>query len=229
MASVELTAEELLGPLNDVEKKNAPRRLFVVGDRSLLASGARVSVVGSRRASARGLAMARGLAEALVPRGVVVISGLAGGIDTATHEATIGAGGRTIAVIGTSLDEYFPAANRTLQDRIAREHLLISQFEPGTPIRRGNFPMRNRTMALISDATVIVEAGERSGSLHQGWEALRLGRPLFIMDSLFSNYQLSWPQEMGRYGAQVLPATNLDILFEFLPVRTRGDAATFAF
>lgn len=225
----ELNPQELLGPLNEVEKKNAPRRLFVAGDRTLLHAGPRVSIVGSRKASDRGLADGRALAESLARRGAIVVSGLAEGIDTVAHEGAIAAGGRTIAVLGTPLDEYFPAKNRALQERIVREHLAVSQFAPGVPSQRGNFPMRNRTMALLSDATVIIEAGEKSGSLHQGWEALRLGRPLFLFESLLRGSSLSWPVEMERYGAQAFTPDNMDLLFELLPERSRGEASELAF
>lgn len=225
----ELTPERLLGPLNEVEKKNAPPRLFVAGDRSLLKDGPRVSIVGSRKASPGGLARARALAQTLVRRGAVVVSGLADGIDTAAHEGAIAGGGRTVAVLGTPLTECFPAKNRSLQQRIMRDHLAVSQFAPGVPPRPGNFPMRNRTMALLSDATVIVEAGEKSGSLHQGWEALRLGRPLFLAESLLRDPSLSWPSEMARYGAQPLHSgDDLEEMFDLLPEGARGEAAELA-
>jgi DNA processing protein len=224
-----LTPEELLGPLNEVEKKNAPKSLFIAGDGSVLQSGPRVSIVGSRKATPAGLASAHQLSESLVARGAVVVSGLAEGIDTAAHEGAMSSGGRTIGVLGTPLDEFFPAKNRGLQERIMREHLAVSQFAPGVPSRPGNFPMRNRTMALLSDATVIVEAGEKSGSLQQGWEALRLGRSLFLMDSLLRDPTLSWAREMEGYGAQALVLENLELLFELLPERARGEASQLAF
>lgn len=85
--------------------------------------------------------------------------------------------------------------------------------------------MRNRTMALLSDATVIVEAGEESGTLHQGWEALRLGRPLFLMESILSK-GLKWPDEMRHYGAEILSRENLDLLFELLPEGSRDERAS---
>ena len=229
MGFEEFEAEGLLGRLNDVEKKNAPRRLFVAGDLSLLHGGPRVSIVGSRKSSPEGLASARRLSEYLVARGAVVVSGLAEGIDTAAHEGAISSRGRTIAVLGTALDEVFPSKNRALQECIMQEHLAVSQFAPGVPSRPGNFPMRNRTMALLSDATVIVEAGEKSGSLHQGWEALRLGRPLFLLESLLRDSALSWAREMEGYGAQALVLENLELLFELLPERARGAASQLAF
>lgn len=212
--------EQLLGPLNEVERVNAPATLYVAGDVGLLQRGRRVSLVGSRKVSAVGLARTQALSKALVESGAVVVSGLAEGVDTAAHEAAIGNGGRTLAVLGTPLDEFFPTANRALQERLAREHLVVSQFAPGTPVQKKNFPMRNRTMALVSDATVIVEAGERSGTLHQGWEALRLGRLLFIMESVVSNASLTWPAEMIGYGAQVLSRKNLALFLEGIPERS---------
>lgn len=224
-AAARHTVEELLGPLNEVERKNAPREVFVAGDLGLLRRGRRVSVVGSRAASKEGLARATKLARLLVERGVVVVSGLAEGIDTAAHRAAIDAGGRTIAVLGTPLDQFFPAENRALQERIMREHLAISQFAPGSPGGRKCFPMRNRTMALLSDATIIVEAGEGSGTLHQGWEALRLGRPLFLLDSVVKNDTLAWPGEMLGYGAEVLSEETVEFFFESLPEGSRVERA----
>lgn len=215
----EATAEELLGPLNEVERKNAPPRLFVAGDTAMLREGARVAIVGSRKASPAGVGRARKLAKLLVDRGVVVVSGLAEGIDTAAHTATVEAGGRTTAVIGTPIDKVYPKQNRDLQNRIRSEQLLVSQFPVGSPTQRKNFPLRNRTMALIADATVIIEASDTSGSLSQGWEALRLGRGLFITKSVADDSRLKWPAELMHYGARVLSDETVEELFDFLPPR----------
>jgi len=226
MPCYEYTAEHLLGPLNAVERKNAPEHLYVAGDVELLRRGTRVSIVGSRKASREGLARARAFAKALVERGIIVVSGLAEGIDSAAHEAALAAGGHTAAVIGTPLDQAYPAKNRELQERLMREQLVVSQFPSGYPVRAKNFPMRNRTMALLTDATVIVEAGEKSGTLHQGWEALRLGRLLFLMESVAIDASLSWPKEMIRYGAQVLSRENLEAVLDEMPETTRGEPVT---
>lgn len=220
--------EELLGPLNEVEKKNAPAELFVAGDVNLLRAGRRVSVVGSRSASSEGLSRARRLARMLVERGVVVVSGLAEGVDTAAHTTALEAGGRTIAVLGTPLDKAYPAKNRALQERIMREHLAVSQFASGSSGGRHCFPMRNRTMALLSDATVIVEAGEGSGTIHQGWEALRLGRPLFLLESTVKTEGLEWPAELLAYGAEVLSEKTVEFFFEMLPEGSRVERAGLA-
>lgn len=221
MGMVEIAPAEVLGPLNDVEDKHAPARLYLRGDRGLLEHGPRVSIVGSRAATPEGLKRARYLARALVQHDMIVVSGLAAGIDTAAHEAAIEAGGRTIAVLGTPLDQSYPRENAELQERIAREHVLVSQFASGVPVTPKNFPMRNRTMALLTDATVIVEAGEKSGTLHQGWEALRLGRQLFLMESVAHDPALSWPREMIHYGAQVLTRESLDTALSELPAVTQ--------
>lgn len=220
----EYVVTDVLGPLNEVEKKNAPPRLYLGGDRRILSRGARVAVVGSRKASARARGEARKLSGALASRGVVVVSGLAEGIDTAAHEAAIASGGRTVAVLGTPLSDVYPPANRALQDLIMREHLAVSQFRPGSPIQPQNFPMRNRTMALVADATVVVEAGEKSGTIHLGWEALRLGKPLFFADSLLAK-KLAWLEKMLGYGAQSLGLDELELLVDCLPMRDGADAS----
>lgn len=221
------TLEQLLGPLNEVERKHAPGELHLAGDASLLESGVRVAIVGSRKASETGLTRARILADALVKRGITVVSGLAEGVDAAAHTQAIAAGGRTIAVLGTPLDEFYPKANRALQERIMAEHLAVSQFASGTKTQPNHFPLRNRTMALISDATVIVEAAERSGTVHQAWEALRLGRLLFLMESLASNTELTWPAQLIHYGAQVLTRESLPEMLEHLPERSCDSTAAF--
>jgi DNA processing protein len=198
------TAEELLGPLNPQERHFAPKALFAAGHTEWLRQPPRVAIVGARQASADGLKRAAKLARILVSHHATIVSGLADGIDAAAHVAAIEAGGRTIAVIGTPLSETFPAKHRDLQQLMMREHLVLSQFAEGLPTTRKNFPQRNRTMALISDASVIVEAGDGSGSLSQGWEALRLARPLFLMASILERRELTWPRTMIDYGAMVL-------------------------
>lgn len=224
MAPQTVTAEALLGPLNDVEQKYAPKELFILGDTALLRQGARVAIVGSRKASSAGVGRARRLARILVERGIVVVSGLAEGIDTAAHTETIDRGGRTIAVIGTPLDRVYPKQNAALQERIAADHLLVSQFPQGYPTNPGCFPMRNRTMALISDATVILEASDTSGSISQGWESLRLGRGLFISRAIVDDTSVTWPKEMLEYGAQILSDQTIDLLLESIPPRTSAYA-----
>ena len=210
-----ITAEVLLGrPLNDVERKFAPRFLSVKGPMQIPLPRPRVSIVGARKASQDGIAAAGIIAKKLARMEVVIVSGLAEGIDTSAHKAAIDDGGQTIAVIGTPLNKTYPRKNFELQQRIMQDHLAISQFPIGHATTPKDFVLRNRTMALISDATIIVEAGDSSGSLHQGWEALRLGRSLFIWKSIMNDTRLTWPEKMMRYGAMELsdPADAIEVL-----------------
>lgn len=166
-----------------------------------------VAVVGSRRASPEGRQRAAQVARGLVQRDFTVVSGLAEGIDRAAHEAALAAEGRTIAVIGTPLGQYYPRENRDLQQRIATDHLLISQVpvlryaRQAPPQNRLFFPERNVTMSALTEATVIVEAGETSGTLTQARAALHQGRKLFILDSCFRDARLTWPARFEVEGA----------------------------
>jgi DNA processing protein len=183
--------------------------LFYAGDLGLVRSRC-VSLVGSRTVSAEGAARTRRLARELAAAGVVVVSGLAAGVDTEAHSSTIEAGGRTIAVIGTPLDVAYPAANARLQETIYQDHLLLSPFAVGRRVFRANFPERNKVMAALTDATVIMEASDTSGSLHQAAECRpdRLDRWLFISKSVVSDPRLTWPKRfLGGPKVRVLEET----------------------
>lgn len=212
----DIQLKELLGrPLNDIESKFAPKKIFYEGPMKIPLPCPRVSIIGSRNASEQGLLEAKEISKRLIENRVTIVSGLAKGIDTVGHKAVIEYGGKTIAVIGTPLNRVYPKENAELQEEIMKNHLVISQYPIGHKTTPKDFVFRNRTMALISDATVIVEAGDSSGSLHQGWETLRIGRPLFICKSVVHNDKLEWPEKMIRYGAMELNEP-LDIL-ENLP------------
>jgi DNA processing protein len=166
-----------------------------------------VAVVGARKASEEGIRRARRLARELVEDGWTVVSGLAAGIDTAAHTAALDAGGRTVAVIGTPLSEVYPRENRELQRRIARDFLVISQVpvyrhsRQDWRLNRHFFPARNVTMAALTEATVIVEASDTSGTLTQARAALAQGRRLFILESCFQVPGLTWPSTYEQLGA----------------------------
>jgi DNA processing protein len=166
-----------------------------------------VAVVGSRKPSEDGVARAKKLARELVAQDFTVVSGLAYGIDTAAHTAALEAKGRTIAVIGTPLGVYYPKENTELQKQIATECLLISQVpvlryaSQAVPHNRLFFPERNITMSAMTEATVIVEAGETSGTLTQARAALHQGRKLFILDSCFERKDITWPATFAERGA----------------------------
>ena len=166
-----------------------------------------VAVVGSRKPSPDGLLRARRLVRELVNDDFTVVSGLAAGIDRVAHETAIERNGRTIAVIGTPLSHVYPKAHAALQRRIAEQFLLVSpvpvkRYESQT--YRGNrlfFPERNVLMSALTEATIIVEAGETSGTLIQARAALHQGRKLFILDSCFRNPHLTWPARLAAQGA----------------------------
>lgn len=166
-----------------------------------------ISVVGARKCSATGAQRAQRLSRELVKSGFVIVSGLAEGIDTAAMTAAIDAGGQVIGVIGTPITECYPKNNLELQAKVARDHLLVSQVpfyrywtEPFTSKRR-YFPERNETMAALSQATVIVEASEKSGTHSQARACLMKKKPLFILHSCFGNPNITWPEKYLQQGA----------------------------
>ncbi|MCB1185340.1 DNA-processing protein DprA [bacterium] len=220
MNRFEGTSADLLGPLNAVEHKYAPPRLFGAGDRSVLSHSPRIAVVGSRQVSDDGATLAAAVARQVVDHGGLVVSGLALGVDGIAHRTAMESGGRTLAVIGTPLDRSYPREHRDLQDRIQHDHLVLTQFADGSPVQRQNFVLRNRTMALVSHGTIIIEASESSGTKHQGWEAIRLGRILFLPRGL-AEAEFDWPRQLIEYGAIVFDgvAELREALDEFLPSR----------
>lgn len=221
------TYKEYFSKLTDIEKKNSPKELYFKGNFSLLSKGRRVSVVGSRNISDLGIRRTKKIVKFLVDSNITVVSGLAQGVDAFAHSTAMDNNGNTIAVIGTPLDKYYPKENKHIQDRIAAEQLLLSQFPEGYPVSPKNFPIRNRTMALISDATIIIEASEKSGTKHQGWEALRLGRNLFIMENIIKDGKVTWAKEMLDYGAEILTNKNYENLIDEIPYLTSKEEYAF--
>jgi DNA processing protein len=184
-----------------------PIELFYYkGDVGLLDSRC-VSVVGTRKCSEHGKRQAAELVVGLVKNGFTIVSGLAAGIDTVALTTALESGGHTVGVLGTPIDEYYPRQNKPLQDRIASSQLLISQVpffryqaEPFTS-RKNYFPQRNETMSALSEATIIVEASETSGTLTQARACLAQKRKLFILESCFENRQIAWPSVFEKRGA----------------------------
>lgn len=194
--------------LNDSERPSP--LLYYKGDIGLLESPC-VSVVGTRKPTPEGISRAFKIAKELTAEGIVVVTGLAAGIDTAATYGALNNNGSTISVIGTPIDEYYPKENRDLQDRVAAHHLLLSQvpffrysIQPfGT--KKYYFPERNELMAAITDATIIVEASDTSGTLTQARACLKQRRPLFIMKSCLQNEKISWPKKyINKPGVQEL-------------------------
>jgi DNA processing protein len=170
-----------------------PPLIFVAGEVQP-SDGRAVAVIGSRKASPRGLRTAREIAQHLVGQRYAVISGLAAGIDTTAHTAALADGGRTVAVIGTGLHRAYPSANAALQHRIARDGAVVSQFWPQQGPTRRTFPARNAVMSGLAKATVIVEAGPTSGVRGQARMALAHGRPVFLHSTLLAQ---DWARELA--------------------------------
>lgn len=166
-----------------------------------------VAVVGNREASPDGIRRAERLARELVDRDFTVVSGLAKGVDSAAHRGAIARGGRTISVVGTPLGSCYPKENADLQEEIARDHLLISQVpvlcyaKQAPQHNRLFFPERNVTMSALTEGTIIVEAGDTSGTLTQARAALHQGRKLFILDNCFQRTDITWPARFEAEGA----------------------------
>jgi len=166
-----------------------------------------IAIVGSRNPSLNGVKRAEKITKLLVDDNFTIVSGLAKGIDAVAHKTAIKQKGRTIAVLGTPLNTYYPKENSKLQNFIAHHHLLISQvpfvrYSKQTPF--GNklfFPERNKTMSALSEATVIIEASDTSGTLIQAKAALQQNRKLFILESCFQNPNITWPAKFEEQGA----------------------------
>lgn len=167
-------------PTSLLEIHQVPPLLFTRGVLDPEVRG--VSIVGSRKASQRGLDIAGHLARGLVDRNVAVLSGLAEGIDTAAHTATLEAGGAPVGVIGTGITNTYPASNRALHALVAEHGALVSQFFPDAGGQPHHFPMRNVTMSGLGRATIVVEAGEHSGARIQARVAVEHGRPVVLTD-----------------------------------------------
>ena len=168
-----------------------PPVLFARGRFELLSRPA-VTIVGSRRSTAYGRRSAEALAAQMALRRITVVSGLALGIDGASHRGALEAGGDTIAVLGSGVDLIQPASHRRLGERIAREGLLLSEFLPGEPARAYHFPRRNRILAALGGAVVVVEAAQKSGALITVEHALDLGRDVYAVPGA-----LDAPQSRG--------------------------------
>ena len=166
-----------------------------------------ISIVGARKASSLGISKTKELVKELSSKEFTIVSGLAQGIDTVAHQSAIENNGLTIGVIGTPINKCYPLENKQLQDEIAKDFLLISQvpfYKYATePFKHHSyhFPRRNMTMASISEATVIMEASDTSGSLVQARECLKQNKKLFIMDSCFNNTEITWPKTYEKKGA----------------------------
>lgn len=159
---------------------NVPSMLYYCGDLGLLKKDS-LAIVGSRKASDYGLKVAKSMSYEIAKQGLVIVSGLARGIDKAAHEGTLEANGKTIAVMGSGLDIIYPKENESLYKSICKRGLVVSEFPLGTPPRRENFPIRNRIISGLSLGVFVVEARGKSGSLITCDMALEQGKDVFAL------------------------------------------------
>jgi DNA processing protein len=192
-----------------------PVGLFVrgPGDVSLL-SRAAVAVVGARACSGYGASVARSLGRDLARCGLVVVSGMARGVDAEAHRGALEAEGPTVAVLGCGIDRDYPAAHAELARRIAATGLLVSEYAPGVEPAPWRFPARNRIVAGLCAATVVVEARERSGALITADLALEEGREVFTVPGEISSALSAGTNALLKLGATPLTAAS-DVLVEF--------------
>ncbi len=200
-----------------LDLSDPPAALWCRGDRSLLSVAPAVAMVGTRDATSYGTRVTDGLARAAGGAGAVVVSGLARGIDAVAHAASLDVGGATVAVLGTGVDVPYPASHRRLYERIASEGLIVSEMAPGTRATPGAFPRRNRIVAALARATVVVEAGTRSGALITASLALELGRDVGAVPGPVDSAASAGANALLRDGAAVV--TDADDLLGLLGVR----------
>lgn len=224
-----------------LQTADPPTLLYTKGRVELLAADS-IAIVGSRNPTAQGVENARAFAAHLSRAGLVVVSGLALGIDGAAHEGALegasrqggdrtsgsgaGAGGGTIAVVGTGLDRVYPARHRALAHRIAASGLVVSEFAIGTPSLAQNFPVRNRIIAGLARGTLVVEAALQSGSLITARLALEAGREVFAIPGSIHSPQSRGCNALLKQGAKLVDSA-ADILEEFAGARP-GEAARSA-
>ncbi len=190
-------------PAGMLELSHCPAALFAIGNVELLKRPC-AAVVGTRAATPYGLRVTRAVAGGLAERGVVVVSGMARGIDAAAHSAALEVGGDTIAVLGTGVDITYPRGHRALQRDVAERGLLLSEELPGERADGGSFPRRNRLIAALSQVTLVIEAGIRSGALITANHALELGRTVAAVPGAIDSATSAGSNMLIRDGAIVI-------------------------
>lgn len=181
-----------------------PRRLYLRGGHSELLEGPAVAVVGARSCSPYGAEVARSLGRELAAAGVVVVSGLARGVDAEAHRGALEAGGATVAVLGCGIDRDYPRSHAEFARRIAEVGLIVSEYPPGTEPAPWRFPARNRIVAGLSLATIVVEARERSGALITADFALEEGREVLAVPGEITSRLSAGTNALLRSGATPL-------------------------
>lgn len=202
-----------------------PPYIYVRGN--LLKEDVNVAIVGSRVASTYGKYTTEKISRELAMKGITVVSGMARGIDSAAHRGALSAKGRTIAIMGSGLDVIYPPENKNLFADIVQNGAVISEYPLGTPPRSSNFPARNRIISGMSYGVVIVEAGEKSGSLITAKLALEQGREVFAVPGSIDSAGSRGTNKLIKQGAKLIENTD-DILEEILPQMEQTPAPRFA-
>ena len=193
----------------------APCVLYVKGRLPQFDDEAAVAVVGARKASAYGISTAGSFALELARQGVLVVSGSAAGVDSAALRGALQGGGRVVSVLGNGIDVIYPAGNASLYADVAAAGALISEYPPGTPPASGNFPVRNRILAGLCAGVLVVEGGDRSGSLITARWALDLDRDVFAVPGPIDSALSRGPNGLIRRGEAKLVQSVWDILGEY--------------
>lgn len=199
-----LTHQHRAWPADFERLEPRPEQIWLRGRAELLAPRPRIAVVGTRSPTPYGQQQAERLASAFARAGAVVVSGLARGIDEVAHRAALTVGGDTLAVLGCGVDRPWPAG--PLSDQLAAEGLLLSEYEPGTPPARHHFPLRNRLIAALSQAVVVVEAAFRSGSLITARWAVDQGAKVYAVPGRVDQPMARGCHRLISEGAELLEA-----------------------
>ena len=194
--------------------KNLPDPPVLLYGRGARHFGEALAIVGSRAPSPTGRMVAEMLAGEVAAQGVIIVSGLARGVDTAAHRGTLAAGGRTIAVLGCGIDRAYPAENARLQAQIAAKGTLLSEYPPGSEPLPGHFPGRNRIISGLSRGTLVIEAAIDSGSLITAELALEQGREVFAVPGSIDRPTSAGPNRLIKEGAH--PVTAAADIFDVL-------------
>lgn len=202
---------------------NPPKTLYATGvDMQEILSRPRIAIVGSRRVSPYGKTITSLFASELAKQGIVIVSGLALGVDALAHTAALEAGGLTVAVLPTGLDRIYPSSNQRLAHAITKQGMLLTEYPDGTRSFKGNFIARNRLVSGLSDAIIITEAAEQSGTLHTAAFAKKQGKQVFAIPGNITSPLSKGANQLLRSGAA--PATDPQDILSFLGITPKTAA-----
>lgn len=190
-----------------LDLSHVPKRFFCIGDVGLL-TGPMISIVGTRDPTPYGERTTRDLARAFSTNGVTLVSGMARGIDAIVHRTALECDGKTIAVLGTGIDVPYPTGHRELHRTIASRGLVVSENCPGAAPHKGAFPRRNRIIAALGRATIVIEAGHKSGALNTASHAMEIGRPVAAVPGPIDSPQSAGTNHLIRDGAIVIASVD---------------------